>query len=63
MSMRHSVKIISGNPRVEYSNVLEFYIRVINLYQLPSSFWPGRFYFQKEKNGEGDLITKPDDIL
>ena len=35
MSMRHSVKIISGNPRVEYSNVLEFCIRVIDLYQLP----------------------------
>lgn len=35
MSMRHSVTIISGNPRVEYNNVLEFCIRVIDLYQLP----------------------------
>ena len=34
MSRRHSVKIISGNPRVEYSNILEFYIRVIDLYHL-----------------------------
>lgn len=31
MSMRHSVTIISGNPRVEYNNVLEFCIRVIDI--------------------------------
>ena len=49
-----------------------FYIRNVNtlcilaeseVQDFISSFWPGRFYFQKEENGEGDLITKPDGLL